>query len=345
MMSDDTDPSAATATELCNQLNRAPEDLCNRLHEEGSGSCNRLHNYDARIAYYLGAARAPATHRAYAADIAAFLLRGGTIPTTPQVVAAYLASSEDLAVSTLRRRLAAIADAHQTGGYPDPTKHPLVRKVFRGIRRVRGAEVFAPDPLDVSMLSGIIRAIPDDLVGKRDRALLLVGFFCALRRSELVSLCVTDLHTSADGWTVNIRRSKTDQNAAGQHVSLPSFSGSLCPAAALTSWLAVADITDGPLFRIVDKLGKLTPRALAPQSIGAILRQRATSAGLPTTHLSAHSLRSGFATSAVRAGMSLPLIQAVTRHTTLDGLAPYVRTSGPPTNLQMAGLIKPDVKS
>ena len=104
MMSDDTDPSAATPTELCNQSNRAPEDLCNRLHEEGSGSCNRLHDYDARIAYYLDAARAPATHRAYAADIAAFLSWGGAIPTTPQAVAAYLATSDNLAVSTLRRR-------------------------------------------------------------------------------------------------------------------------------------------------------------------------------------------------------------------------------------------------
>jgi integrase len=237
--------------------------------------------------------------------------------------------------------MAAIADAHQTGGYPDPTKHPLVRKVFRGIRRVRGGEVSAPDPLDVSMLSGIIGAIPDDLAGKRDRHLLLVGFFCALRRSELVSLRVTDLHTSVEGWTVHIRRSKTDQNAAGQQVPLPSFPSPLCPAAALTSWLAVADIKDGPLFRVIDKVGMLTPKALAPQSIGAILRERAAKAGLLTKHLSAHSLQSGFATSAVRAGMSLPLIQAVTRHRTLEGLAPYVRNSGPPTSLQMAGLIKP----
>jgi integrase len=328
-----------------NTSKTADLELCNRLHNDGSDPCNQLNNLDARIAYYIGAARASATHRAYSADIAAFLAWGGAIPTTPQAVAAYLAGSDNLAVSTLRRRLAAIADAHQTGGYPDPTKHPLVRKVFRGIRRVRGGEVFTSDPLDVSMLSGIIEAISDDLIGKRDRALLLVGFFCALRRSELVSLGVLDLHTSTDGWMVNIRRSKTDQKAAGQQVSLPSFSGPLCPAAALTSWLAVAEITDGLLFRIVDKFGKLTPKALAPQSIGAILRQRAASAGLSTTHLSAHSLRSGFATSAVRAGMSLPLIQAVTRHRTLDGLAPYVRTSGSPTNLQMAGLITPDVKS
>jgi integrase len=260
-------------------------------------------------------AKSETTHRAYAADIAAFLSWGGAIPTTPQAVAAYLASSDNLAVSTLRRRLAAIADGHKTGGYPDPTKHPLVRKVFHGIRRIRGAEVFAPDPLDAPKLTAIIAAITDDLTGIRDRALLLGGFFCALRRSELVLLCVKDLHSSADGWTVNIRRSKTDQNASGQQVPLPSFSGPLCPKAALTSWLTFADITDGPDFRSIDKQGKATSRRLAPQSIGIILRERASAAGLATNHLSAHSLRSGFAVSAVRAGMSLPLIQAVTRHT------------------------------
>jgi len=73
------------ATELCNQLHRAPENLCNRLHEEGSGSCIQLHDFNARIAY-LDAARAPATHRAYAADIAAFVAWGGTIPTTKRTV-------------------------------------------------------------------------------------------------------------------------------------------------------------------------------------------------------------------------------------------------------------------
>ena len=76
----------------------ADTEWCNRLHNDGPASCNRLHNLDARIAYYIGAARAPATHRAYAADIAAFLAWGGAIPTTPQAVAAYLASSDNLAV-------------------------------------------------------------------------------------------------------------------------------------------------------------------------------------------------------------------------------------------------------
>ena len=135
-----------------------------------------------RVAFYLGAARSSATTRAYKADVAAYTAWGGPIPASPEVVAAYLAASDTLAATTLRRRLAAIADAHQIAGHPDPTKHALVRKVFRGIRRVHGAQVHAATPLDIDMLAQIIAVLPEDLAGVRDRALLLVGFFCALRR-------------------------------------------------------------------------------------------------------------------------------------------------------------------
>ena len=144
---------------------------------------------------------------------------------------------------------------------------------------------------------------------------------------------------STGTWTVNVCHSKTDQNAVGQQVALPAFSGPLCPTTALRSWLAAADIMDGPVFRVVDKRGRLTSKPLAPQSLGIILRGRAATAGLPRKQLSAHSLRSGFAISAVRAGLSLPLIRAVTRHTTSADLAPYVCTAGPPTVVQMEGLV------
>jgi hypothetical protein len=157
-----------------------------------------------------------------------------------------------------------------------------------------------------------------------------------------VWLCVDVLDPSTGGLTVSIRRSKTDQNAVGQQVALPASSGPLCPTTALRSWLTVGDITEGPAFRVIDKLGRLTSRPLAPQSISGISRERAATAGMLTKQLSAHSLRSGFAISAVRAGLSLPLIQAVTRHATSAGLAPYVRTAGPPTTLQMAGLVRHD---
>ena len=182
---------------------------------------------------------------------------GGQLPASPETVAAYLAAFDTLAASTLRRRLAAIADAHQAAGHPDPTKHPLVRKVFRGIRRVHGARVGAATPLDIDMLTRIIAALPEGITAVRDRALLLVGFFCALRRSELVALRIEDLDQRPDGWTITIQRSKTDPYSHGQHVSLPAIRGLLCPTAAIADWLAVSAIAEGPIFRTIGSNGKI----------------------------------------------------------------------------------------
>jgi integrase len=314
-------------------------DLCNQLHDSAHANlCNQLHGPLAdRVAFYVDAARSSATHRAYTSDMAAFLAWGGRVPASPEAVASYLAASDSLAASTLRRRLAAIADAHQVLGHPDPTKHPLVRKVFRGIRRVHGARADAATPLDIHMLARIIAALPNDLTAIRDRALLLVGFFCALRRSELVALAVEDLEQQAAGWMVSIRRSKTDPYGLGQRVPLPSFGGPLCPTAAMADWLDVATIAEGPIFRTVGSADKIRPTLPAPQ-VGSILRKRAADAGLHVHRLSAHSLRSGFAVSATRAGIAAAQIQAATRHRTLSGLAPYIRTAGPPLTAQLLGL-------
>jgi integrase len=318
----------------------AASSLCNRLHSTASDTnpCNQLHGaLDDRVAFYADAARSSATRRAYASDMAAFAAWGGRLPASPETVASYLAASDSLAASTLRRRLAAIADAHQAIGHLDPTKHPLVRKVFRGIRRVHGARADAATPFDIDMLARIIAALPNDLIAIRDRALLLVGFFCALRRSELVALAVEDLERRPDGWIITIQRSKTDPYGHGHRVTLPAFRGPLCPTAALNRWLAVAAIAEGPVFRTVGPDHHIASTLHAPQ-VGVILRNRAKEAGLEIQRLSAHSLRSGFAVSATRAGIAAAQIQAVTRHRTLGGLAPYVRTAGPPSTAQLLGL-------
>jgi hypothetical protein len=102
-------------------------------------------------------------------------------------------------------------------------------------------------------------------------------------------------------------------------------------------WLAVAAIVDGRVFRTVGPDGKIALTLPAPQ-VGIILRERAAEAGLEVQRLSAHSLRSRFAVSATRVGISAAQIQAVTRHRTLGGLAPYVRTAGPPSTAQLLGL-------
>jgi integrase len=273
--------------------------------------CNQLHKpLDDRVAFYADAARSSATRRAYTSDVAAFSAWGGQVPASPESVASYLAASDTLAASTLRRRLAAIADAHQAAGHPDPTKHLLVRKVFRGICRVRGLRADAATPLDADMLARIVAALPHDVTAIRDRALLLIGFFCALRRSELVSLAVEDLDRRPEGWIITIRWSKTDPYGRGQCVPLPTFLGPLSPTAAVADWLTIGTISDGPFFRTIssdDKIGSALP---GPQ-VGSILRMRALKAGLDAQHLSAHSLRSGFAVSATRAGIAAAQIQGV----------------------------------
>jgi integrase len=309
--------------------NTAAASLCNRLHS----------SLDDRVAFYADAARSSATRRAYTSDMAAFSAWVGRVPASPETVAAYLAASVFLAAATLRRRLAAIADAHQALGHPDPTKHPLVRKVFRGIRRVHGARADAATPLDIDMLARIVAVLPNDLTAIRDRALLLVGFFCALRRSELVALAVEDMDRRPGGWTVTIQRSKTDPYGRGQYVPLPAFHGPLCPTAAVADWLAIAAITEGRIFRAVGPDHKIASSLPAPQ-VGVILRTRAVEAGLDVQRLSAHSLRSGFAVSASARASPPPRSRLSPAIERLAAWHPTYATPGRPRQPSYSGYLR-----
>lgn len=160
---------------------------------------------------YLDACWAEATKRAYAADVRDFLAWGGEVPATPDIVAAYLAErAARLAPATLARRLAGIRAAHVAAGFRDPTRDPLVGRVLKGIRRVHGVAQRRARPLDPRML-GLGWDQYADLRGKRDRALVLLGFYGAFRRSELVGLDVQDLVWSERGLSIRLRKSKTDQ--------------------------------------------------------------------------------------------------------------------------------------
>ena len=155
--------------------------------------------------HYAASASAPNTRRAYRADWAAFTTwceREGipSLPAQPATIANYLAACADgegvqaqLAVATLERRLVAISRAHQLAGQPSPCKDEWVRTVMKGIRRERSAAQHQVAPIGVAVLRQSLAALPETLLGARDRALLLLGFCAALRRSELVGLDVGDL--------------------------------------------------------------------------------------------------------------------------------------------------------
>ena len=306
--------------------------ICDSIRLSNIIACNQLQRPSQLVArsglleFYISASQSTATRKAYASDIREYLAFGGKLPASTKDIALYLASSTHLAVSTLKRRLAALADVHVSAGLADPTKSQIIRKLLRGIARVHRAASVSAAPLRADALSRMARAIPGDLAGLRDKALLLVGFSCALRRSELVALQVNDISLAGGRSTLLIRRSKTDQFGQGRNLALPRLDGPLCPVAALQGWLAAAGIESGPMFRAINRWHQVGTTALSSATIRAVVRQRAKQAGISIDGLSAHSLRSGFAVSALDAGLSLPAVQAVTRHETLGGVAAYVRS-------------------
>jgi integrase len=162
--------------------------------------------------------------------------------------------------------------------------------------------------------------------GKRDRALLLLGFAGALRRSELVALDVAHLELSDDGFVVTIAKSKTNQEAQGQTIAIPRVPDSpYCPVQAVREWMAIAGIEQEALFRRVTKSKKLTQDRLTDQSVARVIKRLASRAGLIASQYAAHSLRSGFLTGAAEQRASIFKMQAQSRHKSLDLLSGYVR--------------------
>jgi integrase len=162
------------------------------------------------------------------------------------------------------------------------------------------------------------------LKGLRDKALLLLGFGGAFRRSELVALDVADIEETDEGLRVTIRRSKTDQDGVGQTIAVVR-GGAQCPVRAVRAWLDAAGITEGPVFRPVRKGGAVRDRRLSAQTVRIIVRAYAKQVGLDADEFSAHSLRSGFLTSAARRGASIFKMRDVSRHKSMDVLQSYVR--------------------
>ncbi len=268
-----------------------------------------------------------ASKRAYRLDIAHFEGTGRWLPATPDAVASYLAEgAATYAVATLQRRLASISKAHRALGVDDPTKSELVRATLRGARRTLGVKQRQAQALLRADLFALLDLLGDRTKDHRDRAMLLLGWACALRRSELVALDVEDIEFTSQGVLVTIRRSKTDQEGRGREIAVPFGRTRHCPIAALKHWLEVAGIIEGPIFLGMDKHGNIIPERLSGEAITDVVKTRVRDAGYDPSGVSAHSLRSGFATSAAMAGATTHKIREVTGHRSEAGLAPYLRT-------------------
>lgn len=298
-----------------------------------------------RAASYARAEKADATRRAYRNDFELFkawaVERGvGALPATPETVAAFIAAEAERGVkpSTIGRRVAAIRYAHRLAGLPVPTADERVKAVVRGIRREKGVAPLRKSPVTSERAIAMAAFAGQDVAGLRDRAILLLGFAGAFRRSELVALDVEDLEETEAGLRVRIRRSKTDQDGAGATIAI--VAGSIaCPVKAVQAWRLAASIKAGPLFRRVRKSGQLTDTRLSDRTIANIVKAYAERIGLDPTTFSGHSLRAGFVTSAATRGASLLKIMDQSRHKSVEMVRCYVRDAELFTDHAGAGLL------
>jgi integrase len=192
-----------------------------------------------------------------------------------------------------------------------------------GLRRKLGVAQQQKTALEVDSLREVLARILGDVRGLRDRALLLIGLAAALRRSELAALVTTDLRFEPDGVIIALRRSKTDQEAAGEVGAVPfGAQAETCPVRAVRAWLAVTG-DDGAVFRRIDRHGNIGSN-LTATAIASIIRARTAAAGIPGD-CAGHSLRAGFATTAAQAGRSEASIMQHGRWKSVQIARRYIR--------------------
>ena len=248
------------------------------------------------------------TRRGYARDLAAFRVwcqahAVTALPAEPQTLAAYLA---DLALtdrpSTIGRKVAAIAVAHRDAGLESPTEHGMVKRTLAGIRREKGTAPHQKAALLVDDLRRMVAPLDASLLDRRDRALILLGFAAALRRSELVALRFADVQVEEEGLVLTLRRSKTNQEGRLETIAVAYGSEpTTCPVRALRAWLAAAGLVEGPLFVGLTPQGGLREAALGDRMVAHVVKRRCKAAGINPDQVAGHSLRRGFATAAARA--------------------------------------------
>ncbi len=294
--------------------------------------------YASQAKDYARQAKSHNTRRAYASDwedFARWCQPYGflPLPARPETVALYLTALADaLKPSTLGRRLATISQVHQAAGHDTPTSAAAVRLVWAGIRRAKGTDQQGKAPAITAEMRRMVDTLDDRLIGVRDRALLLLGFAGAFRRSELVGLDIKDVQAGHDGLTVRIRKSKTDQEGQGRKVGIPYGSHPhTCPVRAVAAWREKSGLAEGSLaaegalFRAITRHGKMQPGRLSDRAVALIVKRAAEAAGLDPAKYAGHSLRAGLATSAAQAGVSERSIMAQTGHKSVMVARRYIR--------------------
>lgn len=272
------------------------------------------------------------TKRGYASDWNDFLswcreLHRNPLPADASTVALYITElTNTLKVSSLRRRIIAIKKAHEIAELKSPTTDERIRQLLRGIIRTKGIAQDHAVPTLLKHIQMVVAALPANIKGIRDRAILLIGFAGGLRRSELVGLNVEDLALGEEGIAVHVRKGSKDLLQEERIVGITfGLNPETCPIKALEEWLKVSGDISGRLFAPINRWGKISKDRLTDQSIRLIVKEALKRAGIAESGFSGHSLRAGFATVAAMNGASEREIQRSTGHISLDVLRRYIR--------------------
>ncbi|MDB4989264.1 MAG: integrase family protein [Myxococcaceae bacterium] len=285
------------------------------------------------VGKYVRAAKADNSLLAYRKQWAAFAAWCTTrgvceLPAAPETLALYLAASADaeLSAATLALAKAAITKEHEKAGHTSPCASPLVKTTWDGIRRRIGVAPKQKQPLDAHDLRRMYAELPAGTAGLRDRALIGLGFAGGFRRSELVALDVSDLSFVSAGLEAVVRRSKTDQHGKGLTKNIARGNDpSTCVVSAVRDWLELAGIGEGPVFRPINRHGRISDKRLSDYAVAVILKRTAKAAGLSVRDLSGHSLRAGFVTESKKHGADDAAIMDQTGHKSLAMVQRYHR--------------------
>ncbi len=254
--------------------------------------------------------------------------RISALPARPECVCAYLASRAKIhKVATIRRRLTVIGKVHRIRGVENPVDDVRVRQTWLGIRRQNSVPEERKAPALLKDLQAICNGFDlTTLAGIRDKALILLGFAGAMRRSELVALNCDQIQMADDGLVILVRKSKTDQLGAGRKIGIPYGSNPLtCPVKSVFEWMTASGISSDALFRKVNQHGRIEGNRLCAHSVALIVKRAFAAIGKPPLPFSGHSLRAGLATQAAMSGASERSIQNQTGHKNIKVLRTYIR--------------------
>jgi len=284
-------------------------------------------------------ARAKNTIRAYRASWNDFVIwcdkkHLNSLPADPNTIRLYISErAGELKVGTLGHRLASIAAIHNKAGYPNPASRRVepLKSVWAGIRREKGSRRTQKAPILRKHIRMMVDELSDcksseaaELRRLRDRALLLIGFGGALRRSEIAALQIEELEFDDRGVLLHVRSSKTDVFGEGEEIGIPSTGTAYCPVRALKEWIEVGGLEDGSVFRAI-RHGPIVTGSLSTRTIANIVKKHAVSADLDAELVSGHSLRAGLITQAAQSGAREVDIMRHSRHKSIPVLREYVR--------------------